>query len=93
MKGFTIFTRPDEQNVALANEIGQELVAINFSNYEGIDTDHYSNFSILSNRNIPTILIELGYLSNPEDYTRLTDPDYQEKIGQAITNAFLNEIQ
>lgn len=93
MKGLTIFTRPDEQNVALANEIGQELVAINFSNYEGIDTDHYSNFSILSNRNIPTILIELGYLSNPEDYTRLTDPDYQEKIGQAITNAFLNEIQ
>ena len=68
-------------------------MAINFSNYEGIDTDHYSNFSILSNRNIPTILIELGYLSNPEDYTRLTDPDYQEKIGQAITNAFLNEIQ
>ena len=93
MKGLTIFTRPDEQDVALANEIGQELVAINFSNYEGIDTDHYSNFSILSNRNIPTILIELGYLSNPEDYTRLTGPDYQEKIGQAITNAFLNEIQ
>lgn len=92
MKGFTIFTRPDDRSTALANEIGQELIAINFSNYEGVDTDHYSNFSILSNKEVPTILVELGYLSNTEDYARLTDPDYQEKIGQAITDAFLKEI-
>lgn len=92
MKGFTIFTRPDEKTTALANEIGQELVSINFSTFEGVDTDHYSNFSILANKQVPTIYIELGYLSNKDDYSNLIDPDYQDKIGQAVTNAFLNEV-
>lgn len=93
MKGFTIFTRPDSRNTSLANKIGEELVKINFSTFMGVDTDHYANFSIFANREVPTLMIDLGYLSNPDDYARLTDTEYQEKIGQAITQAFLKAVE
>lgn len=77
----------------LADEIGKELVTINVSTFTGVDTDHYSNFSILADPEVKTLLIDLGYLSNVEDYDRLQDPAYQEKIGQAITNAFNQAIE
>ena len=93
MKGFTIFTRPDPLSETLADEIGKELVTINVSTFTGVDTDHYSNFSILADPEVKTLLIDLGYLSNVEDYDRLQDPAYQEKIGQAITNAFNQAIE
>ena len=38
------------------------------------------------------ILIELGYLSNSEDYTKLTDETFQQKIANAITESFLDQI-
>ena len=59
---------------------------------EGIDSDHYENFPILYDSQIPSILLELGYLSNSEDYTKLTDETFQQKIANAITESFLDQI-
>ena len=53
--------------------------SINLSQFEGIDSDHYENFPILYDSQIPSILLELGYLSNSEDYTKLTDETFQQK--------------
>jgi N-acetylmuramoyl-L-alanine amidase len=33
---------------------------------------------------IPAILIEAGFINHPVDYGRITDPDYQQKMAQAI---------
>lgn len=45
--------------------------------------------------NIPGVLIELGFLSNPNDRYRLTTEEYQEKTAMSISNAiekyFINE--
>ena len=91
-KGYAIFTQPSEPVHSLAKTISEELSIINFSTCEGVDSDHYSNFPILNDKEVPSILIELGYLTNHEDYSKLTDVSFQEKIGQAFTNAFLKEI-
>ena len=91
-KGYAIFTQPTEPVNSLAKTIAEELKTINFSTCEGVDSDHYSNFPILNDKEVPSILIEMGYLTNNEDYSKLTDVSFQEKIGQAISNAFLKEI-
>ena len=91
-KGYAIFTQPSEPISSLSKQMAKELDRINFSTCEGVDSDHYANFPILNDKEIPAISIQLGYLTNREDYSKLTDTSYQEKIGQAITNAFLKVI-
>ncbi len=38
---------------------------------------------------IPTIIIECGFLSNTEEAKRLTQTEYQKKIADAITECVL----
>ena len=95
--GFSIqrllhFTQPNDNMIQLAKKLAQTMNSINLSQFEGIDSDHYENFPILYDSQIPSILLELGYLSNSEDYTKLTDETFQQKIANAITESFLDQI-
>ncbi len=38
---------------------------------------------------VPAILVEAGFLSNPDEERRLTSPDYQKRIAQALADAIL----
>lgn len=42
---------------------------------------------------VPVILIECGFLSNPEEKAKLQNPEYQEMIAQGIANGFLSYIR
>ncbi|MFZ4761412.1 MAG: N-acetylmuramoyl-L-alanine amidase family protein [Alphaproteobacteria bacterium] len=44
-------------------------------------------FAVLKSYKTPSVLIEMGYLSNPEDAFLLAKPDYQKKIAEAIVAA------
>lgn len=51
-------------------------------------TSHrYAGFAVLKSPNVPSVLIELGYLSNRTDERNLTNPKYRNSIGQAILRA------
>lgn len=41
-------------------------------------------FSVLKSPDIPSILIELGFLSSPSDQARLTDPAWRARMAEAI---------
>ena len=41
----------------------------------------------LAGANMPAVLIEVGYLSNPEEEKLLTSADFQNRIAQALTDA------
>ena len=78
--------------IQLAKELASTMSSINLSQFEGIDSDHYENFPILYDSQIPSILLELGYLSNSDDYSKLIDETFQQKIADAITQSFLDKI-
>jgi N-acetylmuramoyl-L-alanine amidase len=46
-----------------------------------------ADYYVLKNPAQPSILIELGYLSNPEEAARLNDPAYQDKMVEAMAKA------
>ena len=48
-----------------------------------------ARFRVLKWTQCPSILIELGYLSNPEDEARLGDHGYQKAIAKSIVRGFL----
>lgn len=92
-KGFSVFTQPDnEQLDTLANELATQIQATNFSVFEGLDTDHYANFTLLSDLALPSIMLQMGYLTNSEDYAKISDSQFQKRIGEAIAQAFLNTV-
>jgi N-acetylmuramoyl-L-alanine amidase len=46
-----------------------------------------SDYYVLKNPAQPSILIEIGYLSNPEEAARLNDPAYQNKLVATMAKA------
>lgn len=50
----------------------------------------YGNFSVLRETEIPCVLIECGFLSNPHDVALLKDPAYWEKLAQGMYNGLYN---
>ncbi|MBT9590904.1 MAG: N-acetylmuramoyl-L-alanine amidase [Thiobacillus sp.] len=57
----------------------------------GINTLHkaqveQAGFAVLKAPDIPSILIETAFISNPEEEKRLNDPNYQDKLVDAIVS-------
>jgi N-acetylmuramoyl-L-alanine amidase len=46
-------------------------------------------FSVLKSPDIPSVLLELGFLSSARDYSRLTDPDWRKRMAEAILAALV----
>jgi N-acetylmuramoyl-L-alanine amidase len=47
----------------------------------------YGGFAVLKSPNVPSALIELGYLSNRIDEKNLRKPQYRRRIGEALLRA------
>ncbi len=44
----------------------------------------HAGFLVLKSPDIPSILVETGFLTNPSDAKRLSSPGYQDKVARAI---------
>ncbi|MDW8322471.1 MAG: N-acetylmuramoyl-L-alanine amidase [Burkholderiales bacterium] len=57
----------------------------------GVNTLHkpyveQAGFAVLKAPDIPSILVETAFISNPQEEARLTDEDYQDRMAAAIAN-------
>jgi len=46
----------------------------------------HANFVVLKSPDVPSILVETAFISNPSEEKRLKDPAWQKKTARAITN-------
>ncbi len=53
-------------------------------------THRYAGFAVLKSLDIPSVLIEMGYLSNKYDSKLLMTDDYQKKLAEKIVKAVIN---
>ena len=76
-----------ENSLLFAAEIDSKLTTAPFreSYYTGI---HQDIFYLLWATNMPSALIELGFMSNPSDYKALSTKETQEQIAQHLFDAF-----
>jgi N-acetylmuramoyl-L-alanine amidase len=44
----------------------------------------FANFEVLRNSDMPAMLVETGFISNPDEERRLTDPAHQRKVAAAV---------
>ena len=52
-----------------------------------------AGFMVLKSPDIPSILIETGFLTNPSDAKRLSNPKHQEQVARAILNGILRHFE
>lgn len=50
----------------------------------------YASFSVLKAPDIPSALIELGFLSSPKDFSRITDAKWRKAVAEGIKNALVD---
>ncbi|PAV31500.1 N-acetylmuramoyl-L-alanine amidase [Virgibacillus profundi] len=49
-----------------------------------------ADYRVLRYSNAPSILMELGFITNPNDLSIVQTADYQSKVAQAVTNGLIN---
>ena len=74
----------NNRSIAFADIMAEELARVT-----ALVKRHrrFAGFAVLKSPDIPSVLLELGYLSNPDDARNLAQPDYRAKLGQAIVRS------
>ena len=70
-------------SIRLANHVLGELNDINDLHSGHVEQ---AGFAVLKSPDIPSILVETAFISNPSEERRLNDENYQTKLAQAILN-------
>ena len=78
----TFYYEGREEDKNFAQYVQDSLLTFDPSNTRQIKSN--TSYYILKNAQVPSILIECGFLSNPEETANLTDPNYQKQIAYAI---------
>ncbi len=55
-------------------------------------TVEQASFVVLKSPDIPSVLVETGFLSNPEEALRLSSPQYQSQLADAIAQGLVNYV-
>lgn len=75
------------ESFELAKEIQEQIVALAGMNDRGVkDNDFY----VVRNQDIPSVLVELGFITNSDDLSKLASSQYQEIYAEAIYRGILN---
>lgn len=74
----------DTQNLSLALQVHRAVLRVS-GHDRGVR--HARFLSVLRGQDRPAVLIEGGYLSNPEEARRIADPSYRQELAEAVARA------
>ena len=97
VNGTQVYYYPDPNNQtlekALADNIMSSLIEVIGSKNKGVYTD--KGFYVIKYTEMPSALVEVGYLSNAEEERKLSTPEYRTQVAaalaQGITRWFLGK--
>ncbi|MDZ7800831.1 MAG: N-acetylmuramoyl-L-alanine amidase [Trueperaceae bacterium] len=77
-------------SLGLANRVQNALVSATGARDRGV---RQNLFYVIRTARIPAILVELGFVSNPEEGRRLTQASYQQTLADALADGMLNFLR
>lgn len=75
----------DETNLLWAVRLHRALLAVNGGRDRGVRRARFPG--VLRGQHCPAVLLEGGYLSNPEEARKIGDPAYRQQLAEAIARA------
>lgn len=89
-ESYIIFEFMQDKNMSQSVNFAT-LIQQNFKGYNRIDKGvHQAGFLVLRETSMPSVLIELGYISNPSEETYLLSDKGTTDLANAIYRAFIN---
>ena len=89
-ESYIIFEFMQDKNMSQSVNFAT-LIQQNFKSYNRIDKGvHQAGFLVLRETSMPSVLIELGYISNPSEETYLLSDKGTSDLANAIYRAFIN---
>lgn len=79
--------RFDANNFLLAFELQKSLLTRTKGRDRGV---RRGRFAVLRSLNMPGVLLEMGFLSNPAEEQKMATPFYQEQLARAIAVGIIN---
>jgi N-acetylmuramoyl-L-alanine amidase len=75
----------DAQNVQLAERLQRSLVHATGEEDRGVNRARF--IGVLRGQHRPAVLIEAGFLSNPREAKHIEDPEFRQKLAEAVAAA------
>ncbi|WP_238456961.1 N-acetylmuramoyl-L-alanine amidase family protein [Desulforamulus putei] len=86
----TFYHRQSLRGKLLAESIQRELSGIPYINKRVVKTGSYY---ILRRTEMPCVIVETGFLNNPQEREKLLDKKYQQMLARAIAKGVINYLQ
>jgi N-acetylmuramoyl-L-alanine amidase len=81
--------RFDTENLQYAVEVHRAALKVNGNEDRGVRRARF--LGVLQGQNRPAILVEGGYLSNPQEARQIADPAYRQHYVEALAQALLGD--
>lgn len=81
-------TNASSDSKLLAEEIQKQLVAALGTYNRGVNGKQ--GFKVIKDTEIPSVLVEVAFVSNPNEAQLLSDPAFRQKAADAIYNGIIN---
>lgn len=92
VKGAQVFYfTHSKEGKEMAEILQQSLKTISSENNRQAKAN--DTYYLLRRTEVPAVIVECGFLSNWEEAEKLTDPQWQQQIAQAITNGILQILE
>jgi len=93
-KGAQVFYSPVNPNSkAFAQRVKDSLLATLKDDNKREIKQAYDSIYLMKYTSMPAVLVECGFLSNPEEEALLKTKDYQKKLAKAICNAIIETME
>ena len=84
------YTHASEAAKRAAHVIYDKLLPASGLRGRGVKAE---NFAVLRETKMPAVLIELGFISNPDDRAKLTDSAWQDDAAKAIADGIVEVLK
>ena len=75
----------DTQNIQMAERLQRALLHATGLEDHGVNRARF--IGVLRGQHRPSVLIEAGFLSNPREAKRIEQPEFRQKLAEAVANA------
>jgi N-acetylmuramoyl-L-alanine amidase len=79
-----------EESLDVADVLLAELDALGDVHGDGVEQ---AGFAVLKSLDMPSVLVELAFISNPEEEKRLKSSRYQHQLAEGLTEGVLGYVQ
>lgn len=87
------YSKNDERSKLLAEKLQQSFVSLLQPDNEREVKAATKDIYLLWNAQVPAVIVECGFLSNPEEAAKLKEPGYQKDLAFTIYTGFLRYWQ